>query len=208
MNIISHRGYWQDPKEKNTTVAFKRSFSLGYGTETDIRDFNSRLVISHDIANKKSIPLDDFFDIHQNINPKLPLALNIKADGLQSELGLYIKKYDIKNYYVFDMSIPDTLGYIKNEIIFFSRNSEYESTPSFLEQAKGIWLDSFIDMWFKRETLQNFILKGKLITIVSAELHKRDRFVFWEKLKPMASGLEKSITLCTDFPEEASLYFK
>jgi hypothetical protein len=38
MQILSHRGYWQHPSEKNTEAAFRRSFLLGYGTETDIRD--------------------------------------------------------------------------------------------------------------------------------------------------------------------------
>ena len=38
MQVISHRGYWKAASEKNTQTAFKRSFSLGYGTETDVRD--------------------------------------------------------------------------------------------------------------------------------------------------------------------------
>ena len=38
MIIISHRGYWKDAAEKNRPVAFARSFDLGYGTETDVRE--------------------------------------------------------------------------------------------------------------------------------------------------------------------------
>ena len=34
MMILSHRGYW---KEKNLPIAFERSFSLGFGTETDYK---------------------------------------------------------------------------------------------------------------------------------------------------------------------------
>ena len=50
MKIICHRGYWQEPSEKNSDIALRRGFSLGLGTETDIRDLNGELVISHDPA--------------------------------------------------------------------------------------------------------------------------------------------------------------
>lgn len=55
MIVLSHRGYWKNSLEKNKFVAFERSFSMGFGTETDIRDFNGELVISHDIADKDCI---------------------------------------------------------------------------------------------------------------------------------------------------------
>lgn len=35
MIILSHRGYWKETHEKNLPIAFERSFSLGFGTETD-----------------------------------------------------------------------------------------------------------------------------------------------------------------------------
>ena len=86
MIILSHRGYWKTAEEKNTLKAFERSFSMGFGTETDIRDYECELVISHDIADEKSIKLEDFFRIYDDFNKSLPLALNIKADGLQLKL--------------------------------------------------------------------------------------------------------------------------
>jgi len=39
MLVISHRGYWKELAEKNRPIAFERSFALGFGTETDIRDY-------------------------------------------------------------------------------------------------------------------------------------------------------------------------
>ena len=50
MEILSHRGYWQCPEEKNQEVAFSRSFDLGFGCETDLRDYGGEIVISHDMA--------------------------------------------------------------------------------------------------------------------------------------------------------------
>ncbi len=84
MIVLSHRGYWKLPSEKNTKLAFERSFSMGFGTETDIRDRHSKLVISHDMADDKAIALEDFFAIYRQYPSNLPLALNIKADGLGS----------------------------------------------------------------------------------------------------------------------------
>lgn len=85
MKIISHRGYWKNNSEKNTKISFERSFRLGFGTETDIRDFNGNLVISHDIPTNTSISIDDFFEIYNRHSNSI-LALNIKSDGLQSIL--------------------------------------------------------------------------------------------------------------------------
>lgn len=139
MKIISHRGYWKNIKKKNTISAFKKSFELGFGTETDIRDFNGELVISHDIPNssiEELIYVDDFFKLYKSIGNNLPLALNIKSDGLQEMLKNLIIKYDISNYFVFDMSIPDTLGYMKKNINYFSRQSEFEITPSLYKECR------------------------------------------------------------------------
>lgn len=38
MQIFSHRGYWKNKQEKNSIVAFDRSFLNSYGLETDLRD--------------------------------------------------------------------------------------------------------------------------------------------------------------------------
>ena len=65
MEIISHRGYWFKNSEKNSDLAFRRSFSLNFGTETDIRDFDGELVISHDVANKNCITVEHFFQIYK-----------------------------------------------------------------------------------------------------------------------------------------------
>ncbi|HDG1702299.1 TPA: hypothetical protein PFE33_004667, partial [Kluyvera ascorbata] len=50
--------------EKNTQTAFERSFSLGFGTETDIRDFGGELVISHDIADQNCISFKKFISLY------------------------------------------------------------------------------------------------------------------------------------------------
>ena len=88
MKILSHRGYWKSDNEKNTRIAFERSFLLGFGTETDIRDLNGELVISHDppVSERNYVTAIDFFKLYKSLGDGLQLALNIKSDGLQEKL--------------------------------------------------------------------------------------------------------------------------
>ena len=93
MKILSHRGYWQKPEEKNKAIAFERSFTLGYGTETDIRDCRGELVISHDMPNGNEITLDAMLSLAAKESKQLTLALNIKADGLAHALEKKLAAY-------------------------------------------------------------------------------------------------------------------
>lgn len=211
MKIISHRGYWKNIKKKNTISAFKKSFELGFGTETDIRDFNGELVISHDIPNssiEELIYVDDFFKLYKSIGNNLPLALNIKSDGLQEMLKNLIIKYDISNYFVFDMSIPDTLGYMKKNINYFSRQSEFEITPSLYKECRGVWLDEFVNHWITPEIIEEHLKKNKLVCIVSPELHGRNNIQEWANYKNFITNqFSENLILCTDNPEDAKKYF-
>lgn len=211
MEIISHRGYWKTVSEKNTKAAFERSFSLGLGTETDIRDFAGELVISHDIPNENCMKVDTFFELYTSKATSHPsLALNIKADGLQEGIKKKLNFYDIKNYFFFDMSIPDTMGYYKNGLNVFLRESEYEK-PScqLLPQTNGIWLDSFVqDLWYDKELINKYLENNRIIAIVSSELHKRNPKDLWNFLKQNNFHKCDRIILCTDIPEDAEAFFK
>ena len=125
--ILSHRGYWKKANEKNLPIAFEQSFSLGFGTETDIRDYKGQLVISHDIADEKCISVKEMFNIYTKHDSTLPLALNIKADGLQIKLKELLQEYKII------LSVPDGLQYLRHNIKSFTR----ETIPSFYDEACG-----------------------------------------------------------------------
>jgi len=206
MHIISHRGYWHCPEEKNRIVAFKRSFELGFGTETDVRDYNGKLVISHDIPTGNELSVLDFFQL---IDDKtLQLALNIKSDGLLEPLLSEIKKAGVENAFVFDMSIPDQRSYLTQKVVkVFTRLSEEEKIPSFYKECQGIWLDSFYGLWFNAEKLRELLSDGKEVCIVSPELHKREHSELWRFLLSTGLSKEHNLILCTDFPVLASEYF-
>lgn len=206
MKILSHRGFWKEENDKNSMEALLLSIKTNYGLETDLRDLNGEIVISHDIASEGSITLKQFlmkgYDLLKTKN--LTLALNIKADGLLDKLNSILLDYERLNYFVFDMSIPDTLPYLDKKIPFFTRVSELES-PIFLDQAEGIWLDSFFSDWYDQKLVKDFVDMGKKVCIVSPELHNRSHFDQWNNLKKLEDT--DSIFLCTDYPDQASMYF-
>lgn len=209
MEIISHRGYWKSKLEKNTVTAFERSFTLGFGTETDIRDFDGELVISHDIPNEDCMSFEHFLRLYkENMVRQGTLALNVKSDGLQEKAKVLLEKTGVDDYFFFDMSIPDMLGYINTGLKTFSRYSEYEGFNSLIHRVDGVWLDGF-SYDLVDENLITFILSlNKKVCIVSPELHKRQHLSMWAKLK--SYGVTKkteNIILCTDLPEEAKEYF-
>lgn len=206
MEIIAHRGFWRKKTDQNTISAFKLALNNYYGIETDIRDQNGHLVVSHDIPKKKSTRLSELFRIYSLNSSDRTLALNIKADGLQKELLKLLKKYDIKNYFVFDMSIPESIKYSKTPLNIYMRLSEYEKNyKNFV--FKGLWIDQFNSDWISPMQIKIY-LKSKInICLVSSELHQRDQEQLWKMIFRNNIYKYKNFSLCTDFPSEARKFF-
>lgn len=207
MNIISHRGFWLEEKQKNTIEAFRLALDCGFGIETDVRDYDGELVISHDIPNKNCLSFKDFMNIVSEY-PNQTLALNIKSDGLQALVKKDLKQYP--DYFCFDMSVPDTLGYERSKLTFYTRFSDIEQHPSLLSESSGIWLDNFTSNNLDLNSLDTFLAQDKQIVLVSPELHGYEYKEYWEDLlKYINNNLHTadSIGLCTDKPSEAKEFF-
>lgn len=196
MRIISHRGWWHQPDEKNTLPAFRRSVAAGYGTETDVRDLAGRLVISHDPPDNDALPWDDVLDLFTGTG--LPLAVNVKADGLGMALAQAFESRDIA-WFAFDMSAPETVRYAGGGLPFYTRHSDVEPEPILYDEARGVWLDGFRGDWFGRSVIERHLAAGKAVCVVSPELHGRDPRHVWDWLLATPGD----ITLCTDFPNRA-----
>lgn len=208
MKILSHRGYWNDQIIQNSEEAIRISLQKGFGFESDVRDYCEQLVISHNIAEPRSINLEVVLKMLNEYNDSYCFAINIKADGLDDLLIKKLEKYNINNYFAFDMSVPQMLLYKHKNINYFTRQSEYEVEPFLYSSARGVWIDSFVDeSWITKEIIQNHINNGKQVCLVSPELHKRSHLKFWELLKEMNFNTD-DIMLCTDYPSEASEFFK
>lgn len=204
MQIISHRGYWHSKPERNQPVAFHRSFDLGYGTETDVRDVAGQLVISHDMPNGHELTLDELLKIMAGRN--LPLAMNIKADGLTEALKAKFDQYKHTNWFVFDMAVPDMRSYLQAGVPTYTRHSDVEPSPAYQAQAVGIWLDAFAGEWFSNPIIVEHLRNGKHVCVVSPELHGRSPIALWQQLSELKT--EEKLMLCTDIPEDATNFFK
>ncbi len=207
MEIISHRGYWKKVNEKNTRTAFQRSLDHGFGLETDIRDYLGKLVISHNIADKDSILFEDFLKLYSENKNSLPLALNIKSDGLQNQIKTLLEEYSVVNYFLFDMSVPDLIIALASGLNCYTRQSEYEQSPSLYEKSMGVWIDCFETDWIDEKTIEDHLDNNKKLCIVSPDLHRREYLTTWQKYKTFKCIESNNILLCTDFPEEARDYF-
>jgi glycerophosphoryl diester phosphodiesterase len=206
VKILSHRGYWKQALEKNSRTAFLRSFNSGFGTETDVRDSNGKLVISHDPAIGTEMSFIEFL----SLCPKnITLALNIKSDGLARQIKEELSKYPSIDYFVFDMSIPDMRSHLLQRNSVFARVSEFESNPPWLSECDGVWLDSFEELWFDRADIDYFLMLGKRVCVVSPELHRRDYMPTWNMIKIVSEYKNQDrLFLCTDFPEDAKKFFE
>ena len=207
MQIISHRGYWKTPEEKNLKTAFDRSFSLGFGTETDFRDLGGQLVISHDPPASSAMPADDFFACVASYDQTLYVAINIKADGLQNLVVDALTRHRLTNCFVFDMSVPDAVQWLQTEIPVYTRHSDVETEPAIYGQAAGVWLDAFQEDWWDLNVISRHLEKNKKVAVVSPELHGRAHTEVWAMLRSSSLGRSDDIILCTDYPEEAREFF-
>lgn len=205
MQILSHRGLWHNVSERNKKEAFMRSFNAGLGTETDLRDICGKIVISHDMPKGNEITFEEVLQIMNGRN--LPLALNIKADGQGGTIKTLLNKYNHTNYFTFDMSIPDMVVQLKTGLNVFTGKSDILITSVLPDEATGVWLDSFETDWFSAKDIDEIILKGKKVCVVSADLHQRDTLKQWETIKQSKNLFSENLMLCTDKPMEAKEFF-
>ncbi len=206
MIILSHRGYWLAPAERNKQIAFDRSFQLSFGTETDIRDSAGSLVISHDVPSGDEFSFEEFLRLYNKYGSRhLPLALNVKSDGLAQLVKVALSRTPEVDAFVFDMAVPDMPAYFEAQIPVFARMSEVEQRPVWLDQCEGIWLDSFGPTWYDGNLVADLLSTGKRVCVVSCELHKRDPASLWKTLVPHAN--HPNLLLCTDLPEDAQTFF-
>ena len=214
MLILAHRGFWRTPDDKNSPAALERAFVEGFGVETDIRDQNGKLVISHDPPSGRCMTFEDFLALYTLHDAPGPLALNVKADGLQSLSADQLAKAGIGEdaYFFFDMSIPDAFVFARQNLPTFTRESEIEPTPHLLDMAQGIVLDCFHSDWVTPAKILQHLQAGRSVMLISPELHGRDPTQAWAAWRELTDERVEQpagirLMLCTDRPREAKEVF-
>ncbi|TNV22507.1 hypothetical protein FH968_00130 [Buttiauxella sp. B2] len=202
MHILAHRGDWHSPHEKNSHLALRRALNSGWGIETDIRDLDGELVISHDMPRAGALPLSTVLDDYVALRATGMLALNIKSDGLMSALKAQLSARGIRRYFCFDMSVPDMLPYQFAGMATAARLSEYEPEGPLSMAAPVLWVDGFHQLSVNEVQLTHWLTAGKTVCLVSPELHGRDPYPLWQQMAgwPKVLRHHPQLMLCTDCP--------
>jgi hypothetical protein len=155
--------------------------------EIDVRAESGRLVLKHN-WNDSSISFDKFLR-HCKDNE---LAINVKDSGLVEPLNDLLKFYskNLKDYFMFDMSIPDLIDYIKvcpKHTAF--RLSEFEN--EIFPECNWIWLDNFHMFEEKDFEKYYYLTKNYKVVVVSPELHN-------VKVKLDSNIVNNFYGICTD----------
>jgi hypothetical protein len=214
MIVLAHRGLWRGKRTQNSIEALREALILGLGIETDIRDDRGRVVISHDSPAGSEPMLEELLQAYRETGSKAVLALNVKADGLHASVHNLLSQYHISpgHYFLFDMSPPDALGYLSRSMPCFTRVSEVEPVPAFIDRASGVWLDCFYRDWIDEDAIMLHCVEGRRVALVSPELHGRDKTGAWSQWRSAFTRLQRegrgdSLFICTDHPVEARAYF-
>lgn len=198
--IYAHRGMWQSPNQQNSQLSIESARLSGYGVETDFRSKNHSLVISHDPygdSNPLSVDEIDFAEI--------PVALNVKEDGLLTQYEAFIRKYPNQHTFLFDGSIPEMVKIKEKELPHALRLSEYETELPW--ESQFLWIDGFnSDWWIKSPKILN-LMEKHFVVFVSPELHGREIKGAWEFFKLLHSKRIAHFGICTDYPEKVRVIF-
>lgn len=210
VEIIAHRGSWLLREEQNTLTAFERAWAAGAGVETDLRDLDGEVVVSHDMPRTCPEPmtLADLLRHWHRAGRRGRLALNIKADGLAVPVAAALETAGATaSAFVFDMSVPDQLAHTRTSTPVFARWSDLEA-PVFAGGETGIWLDAFTDDgWWDADAVRRHLEAGLQVVLVSPELHHRPHRAAWERLRAEGLDTAAGFGLCTDHVDEAAAFF-
>jgi len=142
------------------------------GIELDIRAFNHELILHHD----PFVSGERFEDILKSYQHSF-LILNTKCEGMEEQILELIKKYQIKDYFFLDLSLPFLVKYANKGIqeiaIRYSEFEPIEFALAFAGKVKWVWVDCFTHLPLDIKTYS--VLKEHFkICLVSPELQGYD----------------------------------
>lgn len=193
--IFAHRGFWKNKSEQNTQKAIEACVENQFSLETDLRLHNGSLVLAHSPEDLEKSP----FPLSEILFASM-VALNIKQDGLLTNLFEFRDLIVRSNSFVFDGSIPEMLMYRKAGIPHALRLSEYEMELPW--SCDTVWVDGFEGDWWLEECPRREMFVNKKVILVSPEIHGRDPEATWKFVRENWQNKSFEISICTDLPEK------
>ena len=138
-----------------------------YGVEIDIRSKGKKLYLHHD----PYVRGESFTTWLKYYNHKI-IVLNVKEEGLESQIIEILKKNKINNFFFHDQTFSTLLKNMNNTKVSI-RFSEYEDlkNKNFLfKKIKWLWCDNFTRIDLKYNFFKYLKRKKVKICLVSPEL--------------------------------------
>lgn len=177
-----------------------QSTSNNLGVEIDIRTFGSDLILQHEPF-VSGTRLEDWL---AHFNHQM-LIVNVKEDGLESSILDLMEKFEIKDFFFLDQSMPSL--YKVSQLYpnyCAARISDIESIETVLKTNAGwVWFDSHSGDWdfIKRSFIELSKLKIKKC-LMSPELQRFDYELEISTLKLIIDECSLSFdAVCTKYPE-------
>lgn len=179
------------------TIQQLKEVPLHYGVEIDLRPQGNRIIIHHD-AFKEG---EDFEEWLKHYKHSL-IILNTKAEGMEERIISLMEKYEVKNYFFLDLSLPFLIKYmklgVKDIAVRFSEYEPLDFVMGFAGKVDWVWVDCFNELPLNEENYK--LLKGNFkLCLVSPELQGYDVSrieEFKERLKLLPVD-----AVCTKRPE-------
>tara|TARA_B100001013_G_scaffold343319_1_gene270809 strand:+ start:2095 stop:2679 length:585 start_codon:yes stop_codon:yes gene_type:complete len=184
------------------TLEQLNSIDKTYGVEIDIRSYKEELVVVHDPF-QVGLKLIEWL---QNYHHAF-VIFNIKEEGLENSLIEILREYNIKDYFLLDVSFPATIDLIRNkESRIAIRVSDYESVETAFNlsgKASWIWVDLFKDVFpLSYQEVKKLRALGYSLCLVSPELWGRSKESINTIRQDMLSHDISVEAVCTKFPNE------
>jgi len=154
------------------TINELKNVKAEYGVEIDVRNYAGKLILHHEPFKR-----GDYFEDFCAEFDKSFLILNIKTEGIEEDVLSKIRKYNIKNYFLLDVSFPFIIKLIKTgEKKIAVRFSEFESIETVLSlegMVEWVWIDIFNKLPLDKDSFIKLKNAGFKICLVSPEILMR-----------------------------------
>lgn len=177
MEFIAHR---------INTIEELNKLPRRYGVELDVRDSGEDLIIVHNPFESG----ENFEEYLKNYRHGT-MIVNVKSERIELKIMELLEKYNIKDYFFLDSSIPmiyllSNMGN-KNSAVRFSEIEPVELALKMKPHATWVWVDCFSKLPINKENYKLLKDAGYKLCLVSPELQGQQ-----EKLPQYKKYLEEN----------------
>ena len=198
LEIFGHRAILNGVENSMESIPYYKK--LGIGVELDLRyNDNDQVYLSHDATNqgdlfeeicKKCEKLDIKMALHIKESNTIPLVINI------------LKKFSLKNYFLFD-----TENFEYGKLVDETKIADYVIKKDQNIKREILWCDEIQNKWYSKEIIKNLHQKNKLIYVMSLEVvqkcDEKEVILEWKRLIDL--GVDG---ICTKYPEKLIQFVK